>query len=179
MENQGDNLKPNKHTAFPLTKESVDETLHRILGKTQSVVGATLRETIALQKNPSLFAVLEIISGSGYFRPYVYKEGAVWMHKFLREQAELRGEQLPLVSGDQVRSFFHDQQEEDEDKKGRYLRVKKTIETEEPELGRAFDELSKDLEEKDVVDFYNGGFDVYSLIRGAVSSQALEDKFGL
>lgn len=176
-------------SCLPVSREIVESVLSEMTGNPARAL--IEEEEILRTKNPNLmdalFKLLKIdevrsdLTSSHYLIGGSLKEGALWAHRILRKQAELRGGQLPVISSELEYTHFVDLAE----------RIKKSPETtvpqfvqtgvgrltlEEPELGKALAEMTRTGPNRDVFNF--GAAEVYFIIKKAVEGKRLERIFG-
>lgn len=168
---------PEKSGVFPLTKESVDNTLKKI-GEGPKW---ELLEEMGIIEKDNQYLRLFLISTSQALSDdqSTYQEGGLWTYKFLREQAKLRGVNLPKMDRDM--GFVHIQDERELSKSkgsGRhFLERKKQLEEREPELGRALKEISRYRINSE--DFYTGALQTYLIMKKTIDSQELGNKLDM
>lgn len=114
----------------------------------------------------------------------IFTEGALWTYKLLREQAEILGERVPIVSLEIWQAHMHDQIEATrksaikDPNAGKYDHAKHQVEeisARDPEFGRALKILTNYRVGHG--HFYAGVINTYLPIKKTSESEQLEKRF--
>lgn len=171
---------PRESACFPVTKEAVDAALGAIAENPDRML---VQEGALLQvENPELNQGLLAAAAGLRVDRGNFSEGAVFTHRILRQQAEMRGEQMPVVTD--AGWHAHMQGQIDEMNAGdphitidaRAIQKMQEIGAKDPEFGKAVDDLTKYRAGKP--SFYNGVIHTYLPLKHAAEGQAMEKQFG-
>jgi len=175
---------PETSKLFPLTTQSVERSLTRISEDPES---AFMNESKAMGLgNPTLSLGLKILIQTLKPDEGTFTEGALWTHKLLREQAEMLGEKVPVMSPEIWRAHMHDQMEATRKSAiknpnaGKYDHTIQQIEeisAQDPEFGKALKILTKYRAGQE--HFYAGAINTYLPIKKASESERLKKQFNL
>lgn len=175
---------PKEITAFPVTKEACERVISEIGDNADRVM---MEEgTILASGNPELHFLIDTNIKANQANAPTLIEGALWTHRMLRAQAEMRGTGLPKISRDLSMTYLTDQLEELKQMQltlpdsGPSALVTKQVEQmtiEEPELAKGLKELFKYRAGKSHL--YVGVVSVYVPLSKAIRGRQLGKSLGL